>query len=243
MDVCPFDVSNQNYFIQKSILSIVKMMTTKNGNRQDHSIMMRQHGGIYFVTSGDYGMSHLDVAIAALKGGVRIVQYREKEKDEETMIAEASEIKKACKEYGAIFIVDDKIRVAMAVDADGVHLGQEDMPLQTARKLWPNKIIGISAKNPQQAAAAEKDGATYLGVGAVFPTNTKVKTTVIGTEGLIAVRRSTKLPVYAIGGIKAEHIPGMKALGVDGIAVITAIADNDDRTQAAAALVEEWKSA
>lgn len=202
--------------------------------------VMKKHGGIYFVTSRDFGVSHAEGAEAALRGGVRIIQYREKEADTKTMIGEAREIKRLCRKYGALFLIDDRIDVALAVDSDGVHLGGDDMPLRLAKRILPNKILGASAKNAKQAREAERDGATYLGVGAIFPTSTKVKTVVIGMKGFEEVRKSTRLPVYGIGGVKAEHIRKLKDYGADGIAVISAILSQDDRVAAARELVEEW---
>ncbi|MDE1861114.1 MAG: thiamine phosphate synthase [Candidatus Micrarchaeota archaeon] len=202
---------------------------------------MKEHGGVYFVTSRSFGVSHLESAEMALKGGIRIIQYREKEADTGVMVEEAGRIKELCNSYRAIFIVDDRVDVAMAVGSDGVHLGQEDMPLRIARRMMPDKIIGVSAKTPEQAIEAEKDGATYLGVGAVFPTTTKVKTTVIGMGGFTKVRESTGLPVYAIGGLNIGHIRELRGLGADGIAVITAVIASKDPQKAAEALVKEWR--
>ena len=204
---------------------------------------IRRHGGIYFVTSKAFGLSHADGAQAALRGGVRIIQYREKEASARAMIEEASAIKKLCKDYGALFIIDDRLDVALEVDPDGVHLGQEDAPLGLARRLFPDKIVGISAKTPEQAAQAQRGGASYLGVGAVYPTSTKVKTVVIGVEGFAKVRKSTSLPVYAIGGLKPENMEEIKRLGGDGAAVITAILGAENPSKAAQGLVRIWEQA
>lgn len=114
------------------------------------------------------------------------------------------------------------------------------MPLKLAKKIFPNKIIGVSAKNARQARQAERDGATYLGVGAIFPTTTKVKTIVIGMKGFKEVRNSTRLPVYGIGGLKVKHIKKLQVYGADGIAVISAILAQNDRVAAARKLVKEW---
>ncbi len=204
---------------------------------------IRKHGGIYFVTSKAFGLSHADGAEAALRGGVGIIQYREKEASARTMIEEASAIKKLCKDYGALLIIDDRLDVALEIDPDGVHLGQEDAPLGLARRLFPDKIVGISAKTPEQAIEAERGGASYLGVGAVYPTSTKVKTVVIGVEGFAKVRKSTSLPVYAIGGLKPENMEEIKRLGGDGAAVITAILGSQDPSEAARSLVSSWERA
>jgi thiamine-phosphate pyrophosphorylase len=149
--------------------------------------------------------SHEQAARFFLEGGVRIIQYREKGADTRTMIREASAIRELCRRYGAVFIVDDRIDVAMAAGADGLHIGQDDLPLSLARKLLPGKIIGVSAKTAEQAREAETGGASYLGVGTIFPTATKVKTTLIGLGGFGLVRSAVSLPVFCIGGLKLEH--------------------------------------
>ncbi len=196
--------------------------------------------GVYGITSADFGMSHEDAARAFLEGGIRIVQYREKGADARTMIKEASRIKEMCREKGALFIIDDRIDVAVAVDSDGVHIGQDDVPISVAKRIFPGKIIGVSAKTPGQALEAERNGADYLGVGALFPTTTKVKTHVIGFDGFSAVRRSTKLPVFAIGGMKAEHIKQLKGHGSNGVAVISAILGAKDPVASAREFVSAW---
>ncbi len=204
--------------------------------------MKTRLAGIYGITSADFGMTHEESARAFLEGGVKILQYREKHAATRTMIEEAVRIKALCAKHSATFIVDDRIDVAAAVDADGVHLGQDDAPIGIARRLLPGKIIGISAKTPDQAAEAEINGADYLGVGTIFPTSTKVKTMLIGIEGFSRVRKSVKIPVFAIGGLKLEHLKKLKEEGADGIAVITAILGAAVPADAAKAFVEEWNA-
>lgn len=206
----------------------------------DFSEIMRMHGGIYFVTSGDFGISQIEGAKAALRGGVKIIQYREKRADTKVMIDEAQKIKQMCKKYGAIFLIDDRIDIALAVDADGVHIGDDDMPLKLAKEMFPGKIIGVSAKNAKQAKEAQRGGASYLGAGAIFPTATKVKTIVIGMEGFDEVRKSTTLPVYGIGGLKLEHVAEIRKRRADGMAVISAIAAANNPVKAAKELVDAW---
>jgi thiamine-phosphate pyrophosphorylase len=199
-------------------------------------------GGIYGITTKDLGLSHEECARAFLTGGVRIIQYREKSADTKTMITEAMRIKDLCKRYGATFIVDDRTDVALAVDADGVHLGQDDMQVSVAKRILPGKIIGVSAKTVEQAAAAEKEGATYLGVGTIFPTKTHVKTMLIGLDGFRRVRESTSLPCFGIGGMRVEHVKVLKECGAAGVAVITAIVGAKDPASEARRFVEEWNS-
>lgn len=196
--------------------------------------------GIYGITSTAFGASHEQAARFFLEGGVRIIQYREKGADTRTMIREASAIRELCRRYGAVFIVDDRIDVAMAAGADGLHIGQDDLPLSLARKLLPGKIIGVSAKTAEQAREAETGGASYLGVGTIFPTATKVKTTLIGLGGFGLVRSAVSLPVFGIGGLKLEHVGELKRRGADGMAVITSVLGASDPAAAARKLVDEW---
>jgi thiamine-phosphate pyrophosphorylase len=197
------------------------------------------NGGIYFVTSKNYGMGHVEAAKVALEGGVKIVQYREKEADLRTMVEEATKIKALCRQHGAILIVNDSLDVAKKVNPDGVHVGQDDAPLEAARKMFPDKIIGVSADTAQQAIKAEQNGATYVGV-TVFSSRTKKDAVGLGLDGFRAIRKSTSIPVYGIGGLKLEHIEEIKKCGGDGIAVISAILDAQRPVDAARQLVGAW---
>jgi thiamine-phosphate pyrophosphorylase len=199
--------------------------------------------GIYGITSGEFGMGHLEAAGILLEAGVRIVQYREKSRPARAMVEEARAIRELCSSYGAIFIVDDRADVAYASDADGVHLGQEDLPVERARRMLGGAIIGASASTPAEASRAELEGADYIGAGSVFPSPTKVGSRVIGPEGLASIVRSVRVPVYAIGGIRLEHVRELRSLGVHGVAVISAILGSPDPKAAARAFVEEWSRA
>lgn len=204
---------------------------------------MKKIGGIYGITSREFGMTHEESALVFLEGGVRILQYREKRADTRIMIDEAARIKALCKEYGATFIVNDNIDVASAVDADGVHLGQDDAPIGLALRLFPDRIVGISAKTPEEAIGAEKRGAAYLGVGSIFPTATKGNDRVIGIDGFREVRKSTGLPIVCIGGLRIEHVKTLKKEGADGIAIISSVLGAGDPVGAARAFVKEWERA
>lgn len=170
----------------------------------------------------------------ALKGGATFIQLREKELDEEHFLEEAKEIKELCRRYQVPFVINDNVEIALAVDADGVHVGQSDMEAGDVRaKLGPDKIIGVSALTVEQAVMAEQNGADYLGVGAVFPTGSKADALEVSHDTLKAICKAVKIPVIAIGGISKENILELSGSGVCGIAVISAIFAKDDIEEAA----------
>ena len=165
----------------------------------------------------------------ALQGGATFFQLREKSLDDDIFLAEAKEIQKLCKKYQVPFVINDNVDIALAIDADGVHVGQSDMEaLDVRKRLGPDKIIGVSAQNVQQALLAQKHGADYLGVGAVFPTGSKDDAEDVSFETLKAICQAVDIPVIAIGGITKENVSELKGSGICGIAVISAIfAQND----------------
>ena len=161
---------------------------------------------------------------SALKGGVTCVQLREKELGEADFLAEAIEMKKLCKKYGAVFIVNDNLEVAIKSNADGIHVGQQDMNAKDVRRLiGDDKILGVSVHTIDQALTAEKSGADYLGVGSVFTTTTKPDATVVSYETLALICKAVSVPVVAIGGINKDNILRLSGSGVDGVAVVSAI--------------------
>lgn len=170
----------------------------------------------------------IETVNAALEGGATAIQMRIKNAPTGEMIQVGKELRKITKEYDALFFVDDRLDVALAVDADGVQLGPEDMPISIARELAPNLIIGASVYSLEEALKAERDGADYLGAGSVFPTKTKKNARVLGLEGLRRIVESVKIPVVAIGGINHENVRKVLEIGVDGIAVISAIVGAED---------------
>ena len=160
----------------------------------------------------------------ALKGGVTFMQLREKNLDEEHFLQEAVEIKELCKKYHVPFVINDNVDIAVKMDADGVHVGQSDMEAGDVRaKLGPDKIVGVSAQTVEQAVLAEKRGADYLGVGAVFSTGTKLDADDVSYETLKAICETVSIPVVAIGGITKDNLMELKGSGIDGIAVVSAI--------------------
>ena len=160
----------------------------------------------------------------ALKGGATCVQLREKELDEENFLKEAIEMKALCAKYGVPFIVNDNVEIAIKCKADGIHVGQSDMEAGNVRALvGEDMIIGVSTKNVEQALAAQKAGADYLGVGAAFTTSSKPEAGHIDAETIRAICETVKIPVIAIGGIKEENLLQLRGNGLCGVAVISAI--------------------
>lgn len=170
----------------------------------------------------------------AIRGGVTCLQLREKDMDEQQFCEEALEIKKICEKYHVPLIINDNVKVALAVDADGVHVGQSDMEAGNVRKLLgPDKIIGVTAKTVEQALRAQASGADYLGVGAVFHTGSKTDAKEITHETLREICGAVSIPVAAIGGITAENVLELSGTGISGIAVISAVFAEKDVEEAA----------
>ncbi len=199
--------------------------------------------GLYGITVRAWGFDHLSSAKLLLEAGARIVQFREKELPTREMIAQAKKIKELCESYDAILIVDDRVDVAYASEADGVHVGQEDFPANLARKVLGDAILGVSASSVSEGVRAQEDGADYVGAGSVFPSSTKPEEKVLGIDGLKELMRTIRIPVYAIGGIKLEHVRTLRDLGVRGVAVISGIFASRDPMDSARRFVEEWKKA
>ena len=165
----------------------------------------------------------------ALEGGATFVQLREKKLDREDFLAEALEIQKLCKKYGVPFVINDEVSIAKDIDADGVHVGQSDMEAMDVRKvLGPDKILGVSAQTVEQAIIAEKHGADYLGVGAVFATGSKDDADDVSHETLKAICEAVSIPVIAIGGITKDNVSELAGSGICGVAVISAIFGQND---------------
>ncbi len=176
---------------------------------------------------------------AALKGGITCLQLREKDLDEEAFIEEAKKIKKLTDAYKVPFIINDNVNVALAVDADGVHVGQKDMAAQDVRtKLGPDKILGVSAQTVEQAISAQEAGADYIGVGAMFMTSTKKDANATSRETLKEIRKNVHIPIVAIGGINKENLMELAGYGADGIAVVSAIFAQENIEEATRVLKE-----
>jgi len=176
----------------------------------------------------------------ALEGGATFVQIREKDLNEKDFEAEAGELKALCKKYSVPFVVNDNVELAKRIDADGVHVGQSDMNAVDVRSLLgPDKILGVSAQTVEEAILAEKQGADYLGVGAVFPTGSKDDAIEVPHETLKAICQAVSIPVVAIGGISTANVNQLKGSGICGVAVISAIYGQKDIKAATVALRNE----
>lgn len=200
---------------------------------------------LYFITdsTGLDEAEFLHRVEAALEGGVTILQLREKDKTTREYLSLAEKVHELTKKYGVPMIVDDRIDVALAADAEGVHLGQSDMPINIARRiLGEGKIIGATAKTVGQALEAYAHGADYLGVGAIYPTTTKVKTVLTSTETLDNICKAVPIPVNAIGGLNKDNVDILNGIGIAGICVVSAVMKADDPKQAVKELKEKVES-
>lgn len=206
----------------------------------------REIRGIYVVTDAvlrpDH--SHVEIARTAVEGGSKVIQLRDKYASDTELIPTACEIRRIAAEAGVIFIVNDRIEVALASEADGLHIGQEDMPVAEARRRWPEGLLGVSVSNPEEAVKAERDGADHLGVGPIYTTGTKSDAgSATGLEQIALIREACALPVVAIGGIGLSNIAEVARAGAESAAVISAVVCADDMVAATKALVEAWKHA
>ena len=180
----------------------------------------------------------MDQVAAAIDGGAGIVQLREKHLDHDAFLKEAKRFVALCREKGAVSIINDDVDIALAADADGVHVGQEDLAAGRAREvLGPDKIVGVSAHNVDEALAAQAAGADYLGVGAAFSTGTKTDAKPITRETIHAVTAAVEIPAVAIGGITRENLPQLSGCGLAGVAVVSALFAQSDVKAAAAELL------
>lgn len=199
---------------------------------------------LYFITDST-GMTEdefLKKTEEGIKGGATLVQLREKDKTTREYISLAEKVHKITEKYNIPLIIDDRIDVALAIDAEGVHLGQSDMPIDLARKILGNDvIIGATAKTVKQAKEACKQGADYLGVGAIYPTTTKVKTILTSTDMLDKICKAVNIPVNAIGGLNKDNIGILKGIDISGICVVSAIMKAENPKEAADELKAEVK--
>lgn len=199
---------------------------------------------LYAVTDRHWlnGATLISQVEAALKGGATFIQLREKSLDDKAFYQEALEIQKLCKEYKVPFVINDNVELAKKIGADGVHVGQSDMEALDVRKvLGDDKIIGVSAQTVEQAELAEKHGADYLGVGAVFPTGSKNDATEVSFETLQEICEHVHIPVIAIGGITRDNVVELSQSGICGIAVISAIFGQTNIEAATADLKKQTK--
>ena len=200
---------------------------------------------LYFITDST-GLTEEEFLLrteAALQGGVTFLQIREKEKTTREYLILARKVHDLTKKYNVPLIIDDRLDIAMAMDAEGVHLGQSDLPIDLARKLLgPDKIIGATAKTVPQALEAWQQGADYLGVGAIYPTTTKVKTILTSTDTLRDICNAVSIPANAIGGLNKDNIDILAGIPIAGICVVSAIMKAEEPRKAAAELKARAKT-
>lgn len=191
----------------------------------------KRHMLLYAVTDRAWtgGQTLYEQVEAALKGGVTCVQLREKELDEAAFLQEARDICALCRRYGVPFIVNDNVDIAIACGADGIHVGQEDLAAgEVRRRVGDDMILGVSVHTVEEARQAVRDGADYLGLGAVFPTSTKTDVDQMPNETLRAICDAVDVPIVAIGGINRDNLLKLAGSGVDGVALVSAIFSAED---------------
>ncbi|MBV9278476.1 MAG: thiamine phosphate synthase [Chloroflexi bacterium] len=201
---------------------------------------------VYLVLDPDQaaGRPASRIALGALRGGVQAVQWRQKTGSLAAIWSELLRVRDLCRAHRVPFLVDDRVDVALGVDADGAHLGQDDLPAEVARKLLQDRLLGVSITALEQVGPAERAGADYLGVGPIFPTGSKPDAVgPLGLDFLRAVRLATELPLVAIGGISAENVARVREAGADAAAVLSAVCGAADVEAAARALVEQMEEA
>ncbi|MEW6002340.1 MAG: thiamine phosphate synthase [Nitrospirota bacterium] len=186
-------------------------------------------GGLCFITDRKIcKLSCEEMALKVLNSGAKWIQYRDKERSRREVYGEALKLRRLTEDFKAVLVVNDHADIALAVDAEGVHLGQEDLPLKEARKIMgTDKIIGISTHSLEEAVKAEEDGADYIGFGPIFHTTTKDAGRPRGTDLLREIKRQIKIPVVAIGGINIENVRSVLEAGADAVAVASAILGKD----------------
>ena len=205
---------------------------------------MKFDSSMYFITdSTNYSEEEFLYRVEqALMGGITLLQLREKDKSTREYMDLAEKVHTLTKKYNVPLIIDDRVDVALAINAEGVHVGQSDMPVSIARKLMgDDKIVGATTKTVEQAVEAYAQGADYLGVGAIYPTTTKVKTVLTSTETLGNICSAVPIPVNAIGGLNKDNIDVLKGIPIAGICVVSAIMKADDPKQAAIELQAKAK--
>lgn len=202
----------------------------------DERMKLFYQAGLYLVTSQAHsrGREAIDIVKAALAGGVRLIQLREKELPVSRLFPLAEQLRMITSEANALLIINDRLDVALGVGADGVHLGQTDFPVSSARRLAPDLIIGASCHTVSEARAAQSAGASYVNIGPLFPTRTTHwNGNFLGIDGFKEIARSITIPFTVMGGIKKNHIPDLLTAGAKTIAMITAVTAADDPEQAA----------
>jgi len=222
------------YTLERDLISLIL--------RRDKTERM---SGLYVILDRQFlmGRDELDITRQIIEGGARVIQLRDKESKRGELIVVAKKIRELCSQADVLFIINDYLDMALAVDADGLHIGQEDMPLPVIRKQLPiDKIIGCSVRTLPQATKAQTEGADYIAVGSIFRTTTKIEATVVGVDMLKDLKRTVSTPIVAIGGISQNNVDEVVAAGADAIAVISAVLGAKDVKGAVQKLVAKIDS-
>ena len=205
--------------------------------RKDLNLIISENN-LYWIT--DHRENLFEIVEKILLGGVKIIQHRYKEGNDKEHLKEAIEIKNLCKKYHSLFIVNDRVDIALASNADGVHLGQDDIDIKTARELLgSSKIIGVSANNSTDINKAVKDGCDYIGVGPVFKTLTKENKEPLGVEKIKALTKDINIPFFAIGGINKLNISSLKNHGINKVALVSGLLNAEDPKEEAMMIIKE----
>jgi thiamine-phosphate pyrophosphorylase len=197
--------------------------------------------GLYVVVDTQFlgSTDPLEVTCRIIQAGVKVIQLRAKNPEKKALLVLAKKMQEICSQNNVLFIINDHLDIALAVEADGLHIGQEDLPAAVARKLMsPGMLLGVSAATPEEAQEAQKQGADYLGVGSIFPTKSKDDIKVVGLNAIAQIRAAVSLPVAAIGGIEAANIESVMNAGAQCACVISAVLGAPDAARAARRLIE-----
>lgn len=222
------EIRYQVYILESQLLPQARLEKLKNAS-------------LYLVTSPHEQL--IEIVEAALKGGLELVQYRDKNSDDQTRLIVAAALKKLCQDYNALFILNDRADLALAVDADGVHLGQQDIPMALARRiLGPNKLVGRSTTNPQEMQRAIEEGADYIGVGPIYTTPTKPGKAAVGFDYIHYAQAQAPMPWFAIGGIDETNMAEVVQAGAKQVAVVRAIMAAPDPQIATQNLLQTLKT-
>jgi thiamine-phosphate pyrophosphorylase len=214
-------------------------------SRVSRSAKSKRICGLYVILDRQFlsGRDEMDVARQVIAGGAKVIQLRDKEGNRRHLLSAGKRLKELCAQNGVLFIINDYLDLAIALDADGIHVGQEDLPLPTVRKQLPiDKLIGCSVNTVPQALKAQEEGADYIAVGSIFPTETKKAATVVGVDIIRELKQKVSVPVVAIGGINSSNIGDVIAAGADAVAVISGILSQEDVLHATEALVAKMSS-
>ena len=205
----------------------------------------RHIAGLYVIidTQALKRRRHLEVANQVISGGAKVIQLRDKLQSKQELLTIAHQLKNLCAEHNVLFIVNDYLDIALAANADGLHLGQHDLPIKVTRQLLPiDKILGCSVTTVDQAITAESEGADYIAVGSIYPTTSKETARVVGLERLRQVRQATSLPLVAIGGINKDNATEVTAAGANSVAVISAVLEAESPKEAAKQIIDSLEA-